>query len=770
MADDPRVALLLEETLDSGRTPENVCRSCPELLPEVREAFERLKAFEAEVAAMFPDHAAQAGAPRARPLDAELPVIPDHTVLGVLGRGGMGLVYKAHHRKLARDVAVKMLLRGGYAGPSELARFMREARAIAALRHPHVVQVFDIGDLEGRPFFTMEYVDGGSLAQRLANVPQPAQDAAALVATLADAVQVAHERGIIHRDLKPANILLTADGTPKIGDFGLARSIAEGPELTVSGTMLGTPSYMSPEQAIGRRGTVGPATDIYSLGAVLYEMLTGRPPFKAETPAETVRQVISADPARPLRLNAKIPRDLETICLKCLSKEPQRRYATASALAEDLRRFLRGEPVLARPAGPVERLAKWARRHPARTAAWMGGSVAVVAVLGSFLWSASRRAAIDRAVSEDLAEAVRLEEALDWRAARSTVERARTRLLAGAGWRSESLKRQAAVIERELELVDRLGAMRFERGAAGDVEFDLGEWWNSYRGVFSEAGLLQEGDTPPVFAARIASSPIRTALVEAMDDWSICAPDGERLDWLLAATRIADPGSDWRQKARDPAIGQDPAALTVLAREASAENEPVSLLLIVAGRLLASDPDASVELLRRTHAAHPADFWANFALAEALDERRDPDALGFYRAAIALRPQASAAHYNLGMLLSAQKRNDEAIESFQRAVALDPNNWKPHASLARILCRQDRFEEARLHASVAAGIAPEEPFVYGILGLALRSLGRTAEALESYRRGLDLLPEGSDLRAGFAADLAECEAAGSGSTSAPGDS
>jgi serine/threonine-protein kinase len=762
MVDDSRVQLLLEEIMDSGCAPEVACRSCPELLPAVLEGLARLEDFEAEVKAIFPERAPKAQEARARRLKAELPEIPDYSVLGVLGRGGMGVVYRAHHLKLARDVAVKMLLTPDHARPSEFARFQREARTIASLRHPHIIQVFDIGDLEGRPYFTMEFVEGGSLAQKLAGVPQSARDAAEMVATLADAVQVAHERGIVHRDLKPANILLTAEGTPKIGDFGLARTVTEGPELTVVGTRLGTPSYMSPEQAIGRRGTVGPSTDIYSLGAVLYEMLTGRPPFRAETPAETERQVIAADPAPPSRLNTRIPRDLETICLKCLSKEPQRRYATGTALAQDLRRFLRGEPIVARPVGACERIVKWTRRHPARTAAWLAGIVAVGAVLGTFLWTASRRAAIDRAVAEDLAQAIRLEESSDWRAARNSVARARTRLLAVGRGNRETLELQATAIERELDLVDRLSAMRFQRGAAEDVEFDRGEWWDAYREAFSAAGLLHQGDAPPEFAARIARSPIRTALVDAMDDWSICAPDEERCEWLLGATRLADPGSDWRQRARDSATWKSSVPLAALAKEAPVASEPVSLLLIIAGLLLNSDLDASLGLLRRTQAAHPSDFWANFALAESLDERRDPEAIGFYRAAIALRPEASAAHFNLGMALAAQKRTHEAVESLQAAVALDSSSWKSQYNLAQALGREARYEEALQHAVIAARIAPGQPVVHGVLGLALKGLGRTSEAAESFRRGLELSPEGSELRAVFAADLAKCETAGAG--------
>jgi tetratricopeptide (TPR) repeat protein len=244
-----------------------------------------------------------------------------------------------------------------------------------------------------------------------------------------------------------------------------------------------------------------------------------------------------------------------------------------------------------------------------------------------------------------------------------------------------------------------------------------------------------------------------------MDDWSICAPDEERLEWLLGATRLADPGSAWRERARDLATWKSPTALAALAREAPVASESVSLLLIHAGLLLGTDLDASLALLRKTQAAHPSDFWANFALAESLDERQDPDAIGYYRAAVASRPEASAAHFNLGVALGAQNRTREAVESLQSAVALDPNGWKAQASLARALGREARYEEAFHHAEIAARLAPREPAVHRCLGLALKSLDRIAEAADSFRRGLELSPEGSELRAVFAADLARCVAA-----------
>src|SRR5262245_40694611 len=257
-----------------------------------------------------------------------------------------------------------MLLAGADAGPTELARFRREAEAVASLCHANIVQIYEVGDHEGRPYFTMELVDGGSLAQKLTATPPPVRWAAELVASLADAVAVAHGAGIVHRDLKPANILLTADGTPKISDFGLARRLKGEGGLTWTGTTVGTPSYMAPEQASDNAGPIGPATDVYGLGAVLYELLTGRPPFRGGNALETCRQVLSDEPVRPSRLNPRVPRDLESVCLKCLQKDPRRRYSSAAALAEDLRRYLLGQVVAARPVGNWERAGKWIRRNP----------------------------------------------------------------------------------------------------------------------------------------------------------------------------------------------------------------------------------------------------------------------------------------------------------------------------------------------------------------------------------------------------------------------
>jgi eukaryotic-like serine/threonine-protein kinase len=319
--------------------------------------------------------------------------VPGYEVLRELGRGGMGVVYLARQAGLGRAVALKMLL-GGHAGAAERERFQAEAEAVARLQHPNIVQVHEVGEHGGRAFFSLELCAGGSLKERLAGRPQPPHEAARLVEVLARAVHHAHERGIVHRDLKPSNVLLTADGTPKVSDFGLAKRLDADQDRTQSGAVLGTPAYMAPEQALGkgRGGPVGPAADVYSLGAVLYDLLTGRPPFQGETALDTLEQVLSQEPVAVRRLQPKVPRDLETVCLKCLQKEARKRYASAAELVDDLQRFLKGEPVRARPVGAWGRLRKWARRRPAVAA--LSAAVLATAALGFALVTWKWRAAL----------------------------------------------------------------------------------------------------------------------------------------------------------------------------------------------------------------------------------------------------------------------------------------------------------------------------------------------------------------------------------------
>jgi WD40 repeat protein len=311
-------------------------------------------------------------------------VVPGYEILGELGRGGMGVVYKARQVALNRVVALKMILSASFADAEDLLRFRLEGETAARLAHPNIVQAYEVGSHEGRPFLALEFVSGGTLARRLQRGRPPVRESAALVEVLARAVQAAHNHGIIHRDLKPANVLLAACGLaaewiPKIADFGLAKHLQASSGLTETGRVLGTPAYMAPEQAAGHSHRVCPATDVYALGAILYELLGGHPPFGGGSSAEVLMQVIARDPAPLRQVHADVPRDLETVCLKCLEKEPARRYGSALELADELRRFLEGLPILARPVGPAERLWKWCRRHPV-VAALTGCLVLVTAI------------------------------------------------------------------------------------------------------------------------------------------------------------------------------------------------------------------------------------------------------------------------------------------------------------------------------------------------------------------------------------------------------
>ncbi len=334
--------------------------------------------------------------------------IPGYDILAELGRGGMGVVYKARQRDLPRTVAVKMILAGGHAGEQELARFRTEAEAVARLQHPNIVQVFEVGEASGHPFLALEYCEAGSLADRIDGTPQPPRQAAQLVETLARAVHAAHQKDIVHRDLKPANVLLDAEGRPKITDFGLAKKLDTAAGPTVSGAVMGTPSYMAPEQAAGRGHQVGPGADVYALGAILYELLTGRPPFKAPTALDTMLQVLADEPVPPRRLQPLVPRDLDTICLKCLEKEPRKRYLRAQDLADDLGRFLRFEPIAARPARALYRLGKFARRNKILMGAISAVSFAMLAGVIGISLSLARARAAEREARSAQAEAEHL--------------------------------------------------------------------------------------------------------------------------------------------------------------------------------------------------------------------------------------------------------------------------------------------------------------------------------------------------------------------------
>jgi serine/threonine-protein kinase len=701
MPSNPQVIGLLEEMLDSGKTPEEVCRDCPELLPEIRRRWQEFRLIDAQVEALLPGLGSSLDADAIPPVPpaAGLPQIPGYEVEAVLGYGGMGVVYKARHLRLNRTVALKMLLAGAYAGPHERARFQREAEAVASLCHANIIHVYDVGDHEGRPYFTMEFVEGGSLAQKLAGIPQPGRQAAALMLTLAEAVQAAHQSGIVHRDLKPANVLLTASGTLKITDFGLARRLEGNAGLSRSGVPLGTPSYMAPEQAGGRTCAIGPATDVYALGAILYELLTGRPPFRAETAAETVLQVIHQEPASPSRLNAKVPRDLETICLKCLRKEPEKRYASPLALADDLRRFQEGRPIQARPLGRGGQVWRWAWRHPAAAGLVATALTLVGLAIGGSFWLERQRAERrEQTARQEERELQGVEAALKqaaqflkqgrWTEARVTLEAMPSLPDPSA---STELRERVLRAQADVKMVGKLEEIRLRLSETRRTS-DTALPEQLYAEAFRDYGISLK--TPPAHAAWIVrESAIGETLLEFLHEWLYCASDANRDD-LKALTDGADDDA-WRRNYREALIAGEADQLVTLARAPEATTQPSAVLSGLCGKLLgAGKREEARALLRDALERHLDDFWINYLLGRFWEKERPQLAVGYFRAALALRPKSDQAHAMLGRVLLDTGDTVEAIAAFRTAIGLNPNCGVGR-DMARALAPKGGLMEAR---------------------------------------------------------------------------
>jgi tRNA A-37 threonylcarbamoyl transferase component Bud32 len=486
-------------------------------------------------------------APTAGPAAPPPVDIPGYEIIAELGRGGMGVVYKARQVGANRVVALKMVLAGDQAGPDERARFEAEVKAVGRLQHPGIVQVYEVGERDGRPFFSLEYCPGGSLAARLAGTPLPAAEAARLVEALASAVAAAHAAGVVHRDLKPANVLLAAGGSPKITDFGLAKR-SEDSGQTRSGTVVGTPSYMAPEQARGQVRAVGPPADVYALGAVLYECLTGRPPFRGATVLDTLEQVCGQEPATPRSLNPAVPRDLETVCLKCLQKDPAKRYASAGALADDLRRFLEGRPVTARRVGPVGRVWRWARRNP--VVAGLLAAVLLTTTAGAVVaWllaleARSQKGEADRnaADAQDRATEARLRT----EEARQEKERVRRLLyaanlnLAGQAWREHRASRAC-------ELLAELAP------APGEADLRGWEWYYLWRAAGGDRpGFHTRPGGPGLWGGE--AYPFRLSADGAWAGAALLRPDAEAAGVEDQADVPRQPSAPGRMSVREATV------------------------------------------------------------------------------------------------------------------------------------------------------------------------------------------------------------------------
>ena len=702
MADDPRVESLLEQLLNSRGDAEEICRDCPELLPQVRAEWQRVREIQTELGVLFPDSAGPNDTMPGAASVSQFPKIADHQVLEVLGHGGMGIVYKAWHLRLHRPVAVKMLLAGPFARPQELERFVREAQAAAGLNHPNIVQIYEVGNAEGRPYFTMEFVEGGSLAQKLAGVPQPVRQAAAVTATLAETVQVAHQHGIIHRHLKPANVLLTGEDIPKIADFGLARRIEEEGGPTQTGIPLGTPSYMAPEQAGGKTSAVGPAVDIYALGAILYELLTGRPPFRGESGAETVQQVLCREPVPPSRLNPRVPRDLETICLKCLRKEPERRYASAAALSNDLTCFLEGRPIQARPLSPVARLGRWCRRQPASAVLLATALASVGLAIGGGLW-------MERLRAERRAETARQEER-QWQAVKAAVEKAAIlgqqgrwpeALAALAGAESlldsstpEDLRDRLRQARADAEMVAQLEEIRLRLSdSRASQETASASPENVYADTFRNYGIPLQVLDPGEAAARIRISSIRPTLLEFLHDWFFRGSVETRARLRGVLDRADD--DDWRRAFRKSLVEKNAEKLIALAGEVSAPDQPPVVLSCLGAALVGDEyKNKALVLLRQAQQRHPGDFWINYLLGQYCSKERPQEAIGYFRVAVAIRPANDRVHLMLASALLDTGDREGAIAAVRESIDRNPND-KRAKELANALTPKRGMEEVR---------------------------------------------------------------------------
>lgn len=816
---DETVTTHLDHCQTCQRELERLTADADSLGEELRRPVVRSGA-AAELASMFnrlPGAATAVGAAGSSSANRseDLPAIPEYAILELLGRGGQGVVFKARDLRMNRVVALKLLTAAGDDAATR-ARFRREVEALAKLQHPQIVQIYDVGETEGRPYFTMEFVPGGSLATALAGTPQPAGAAAALVQTLAAAINAAHESGVVHRDLKPANVLVSGGVVSgesssqnthhspltayqlKITDFGLAKPF-DAPELTASGMLVGTPAYMAPEQVRGDRAVVGPAADIYALGAILYQMLTGRPPFQGAELMDLLSQVAHAEPLPPRRLLPGLPRDLDTICLKCLEKDPARRYATAAALASDLQRFLKHEPIAARPVGALGRTWRWGKRNPALAAA--SGALVVSLVAGVVVATAfavrngrlaeQRRGTLDKLTIEEgktkdalgrvTAEKQRAQDALDQ--VREALDATTDEVLENLFARQQQFgEREKAFLRKTLAQYQRLVA------AAGndtpEARFARANGLFRCAALRHKLGELSEAIT----ACQEAVAIYRQLVADVPDNPQYVRRLGAALNSLAVVVKLSGKPADAIascQEARDTfaKLVAGPDAPPEFLAELSAAHCNLANLYTLTGSFVAAETSyrAALAIDRGLVADHPqaadlrkrlAGSYQNFAWLLTF-ARRTAEAETALKAAMAiqqtlpqdadLRQQLALGYLNLANVYDATARPAAAATAFGKARGLQaalatefPSapDYRQQLSLTLMYLAgaQQRsgqllhaIETAReavdIRAKLAAAFGRDDfkndlAQARNTLGIMLREAGRYPEAAENYVEAL----------------------------------
>jgi eukaryotic-like serine/threonine-protein kinase len=656
--------------------------------------------------------------------------VPGYEILGELGRGGMGVVYKARHMRLKRLVALKMILSGSHAPIEQTARFQAEAQAVARLQHPYIVQIYEVGEVDGLPFFSLEFVNGGSLDKKLARTPLSARTAAQLVEKLSQAMAAAHQAAIIHRDLKPANVLLVGGAdvpieccTPKITDFGLAKQLDDDSAQTKTGVIMGTPSYMAPEQAAGWTSMIGPLSDVYALGAILYECLTGRPPFKAASVMDTLEQVRKEEPVPPSRLQRKMPRDLETICLKCLEKQPHRRYASSKALADDLNRFLDGEPIQARRVRLWERAAKWVRRRP--TAAALIGVLVAVALalpLVGLQFSAQlaqKRQAEQKRVNEDRAEIHDL------------LGRGQTAALSENWRQAEILLDQAQEkVETEPALADLRKEVETVRTPVKDrlTAIDTFQHFDQDRDEALFYATLASGEN--------MVSNRKTARDKAAAALTVVGLSAEGQGALTL-------GASFTKEEKEEIVAGSYALLLMLAEIESRRlpqqtveehRQQVRQALVLLDRADGLGVRTRAIHLRRARYLKLLDDVAGAAkesqLAQALALETDLD------------PQD---HYLVGYEFFSQGELEKSNQEFHRALQLNARHFWTHYFLGICCVTQNKAEVAVAHLTICQSQQPKLIWIYLLRGFAYGQMGDYAAAEADFDRALTLEPSPATL-------------------------